>query len=254
MTIRERVQWVFRMSLMLFILASVAFLSALTAMRYAVQGREVQVPDVTGKRSSEAQHTLLARGIGMKVEDRIYNPLPKDAVVRQSPPPQTTVKKGQFAHVVLSLGPQRETVPQIDDRSVRAAKVELLQSGMQVGEVSSVYLPDTSEDLVLQQDPAPGSTDAATPHENFLVSLGPRPSTYVMPDLVGLPLNEALSKLNGAGLKVSKIATASAPPSAPGAAPGVVAGSGSNNIVVAETPGRGHPVDANTMITLQVGQ
>jgi beta-lactam-binding protein with PASTA domain len=75
-----------------------------------------------------------------------------------------------------------------------------------------------------------------------------------MPDLVGLPLNEALSKLNGAGLKVSKIASPAAPPSAPGAVPGVIAGSGSGNIVVAETPGRGHPVDANTMITLQVGQ
>ena len=36
---------------MLFILASVAFLSALTAMRYAVQGREVVLPDVVGKRA-----------------------------------------------------------------------------------------------------------------------------------------------------------------------------------------------------------
>ena len=60
---------------------------------------------------------------------------------------------------------------------------------------------------MLQQDPAPGTTDAASPHVNFLVSLGPRPAAYVMPDLVGLPLNEAMSKLNGAGLKIAKIAT-----------------------------------------------
>jgi serine/threonine-protein kinase len=226
---------------MLFILASVAFLSALTAMRYAVQGREVVVPDVTGKRSSEAQQLLAARGIGMKVEDRIYNPLPVDEVVRQSPPPKMTVKKGQLAHVVLSLGPRKETVPQIDDRSVRAAKVELMQAGMQVGEISSLYLPDTMDDLVLQQDPEPGTTDAASPHENFLVSLGPRPAAYVMPDLVGLPLNEAIAKLNGAGLKVAKIATSSVPGS-------------QNNLVVAETPARGHLVDADTPITLQVAQ
>jgi serine/threonine-protein kinase len=229
------------MSLMLFILASVAFLSALTTMRYAVQGREVEVPDVAGKRASEAQRVLLARGIGMKVEDRIYSPLPVDQVVRQSPPPKMTVKKGQFAHVVLSLGPQRETVPQLDERSVRAAKVELLQAGMQVGEISSLYLPDTTDDLVLQQDPLPGTTDAATPHENFLVSLGPRPAAYVMPDLVGLPLNEATSKLNNAGLKIAKIA-ASPVPGFP------------SSLVVAETPGRGHPVDVDTPITLQVSQ
>ncbi len=241
MTIRERVNWLLRMALMLFILASVAFLSALTAMRYAVQGREVVVPDVTGKRAAEAQQLLFARGIGMKVEDRVYNPLPADEVVRQSPPPKMTVKKGQFAHVVLSLGPRKETVPQLDDRSLRAAKVELLQAGMQVGEISSLYLPDTSEDIVVQQDPAPGTTDAASPHENFLVSLGPRPPAYVMPDLVGLPLDEAMSKLNSAGLKIAKIAATPVP--------GVP-----SNQVVGETPARGRLVDGNTAITLQIAQ
>ena len=41
MTLRDRLQWVFRMSLLAFILASVAFLSAITAVRFAIQGREV---------------------------------------------------------------------------------------------------------------------------------------------------------------------------------------------------------------------
>jgi beta-lactam-binding protein with PASTA domain len=271
MTLRQRLHWLLRMSLLLFILASVAFLSALTAMRYAVQGREVVVPDVTGKRSGEAQYELQALGIGMKIEDRIYSPRAADEVVRQSPPPSMTVKKGQFAHVVLSLGARRETVPQIEDRSVRAAKVELLQTGMQVGEISSVYLSDTPDDLVLQQDPPPGTTDAATPHENFLISLGPRPAAYVMPDLVGLPLNQAIAKLNGAGLKIAKIATSSQPPSAspspaptssldappPGSTADSVTAtlpSTSKTLVVSETPGRGHLVDANTMIALQVTQ
>jgi beta-lactam-binding protein with PASTA domain len=62
-----------------------------------------------------------------------------------------------------------------------------------------------------------------------------------MPDLVGLPLSEAISKLNGAGLKIAKIATSPVP-------------GAQNNLVVAESPGRGHPVDANSAITLQVAQ
>jgi beta-lactam-binding protein with PASTA domain len=112
---------------------------------------------------------------------------------------------------------------------------------MQVGEISSLYLPDTSEDIVVQQDPAPGTTDAATPHENFLVSLGPRPPAYVMPDLVGLSLDGAMSKLNSAGLKIAKIAT-SPVPGAP------------SNQVVGEIPARGRLVDGNTAITLQIAQ
>jgi eukaryotic-like serine/threonine-protein kinase len=224
---------------MLFVLASVAFLSALTAMRYAVQGREVVIPDIVGKRASDAQQILQQRGVGLKVEDRIYDKLPLDSVVRQSPPPEATVKAGQFAHVVLSLGPRKETIPQLADRSVRAAHIELLQSGMQEGEISSSYLPGTEEDTVLQQDPSPGTTDVTTPHVNFLVSLGSRPGAYVMPDLAGLPLNEAISKLNGAGLKIAKIVTVSVP------------GSG-NNVVVSQTPARGHMVDGNIAIQLQV--
>jgi hypothetical protein len=39
MTLRDRLQWIFRMALLAFILTSVAFLSALTAMRFAIQGR-----------------------------------------------------------------------------------------------------------------------------------------------------------------------------------------------------------------------
>src|SRR5580700_6980236 len=118
MTLRERIHWVLRMALVLFILASVAFLSALTAMRYAVQGREVVIPDVVGKRASDAEQMLRLHGVGMKVEDRIYNNLPVDQVVRQSPPPNATVKTGQFAHVVLSMGPRKETIPQLEQRSV----------------------------------------------------------------------------------------------------------------------------------------
>jgi len=123
MTLRERLEWIFRMALLVFILASVAFLSALTAMRFAIQGREVSVPDVVGKNAVEAQQMLQGRGLVIKVEDRLYNPLPVDVVVRQTPPPGMKVKIGQEAHVVISLGPQQATIPALTDRSVRAARI-----------------------------------------------------------------------------------------------------------------------------------
>lgn len=241
MTLRQRLHWIFRMALLLFILASVAFLSALTAMRFAIQGREVAMPDLVGTGAVQARQILRGRGVGMKVEDRIYSRSPVDAVVRQSPPPAMRVKIGQDAHVVLSLGPQKVTIPQLQQRSIRAAQVELLRGGMQLGEVSSAFLPGTAPDTVMQQYPAPGTTDVSSPHVNLLVALGPRPPAYVMPELFGLPVGEAESKLAAAGLKVSKITQASAPP-ASGAAQGAVIG---------QTPARGQRVDAATTIELQ---
>jgi beta-lactam-binding protein with PASTA domain len=241
MTLRERLHWILRMALMLFILASVAFLSALTAMRFAVQGREVAIPDLAGKVAGEAQQMLQVRGVGMKVEGRIYSTLPVDAVVRQSPPPNMSVKKGQFAHVVLSLGPQKQTIPQLEQKSLRAARIELLRSAMQVGEVSSLYLPGWPIDTVVEQNPAAGTTDVTSPHVDLLVSLGTRPPAFLMPELTGLPLNEAESRLAAAGLKVSKLT----PSSIPGTPHGVVVG---------QTPLRGKKLDESTAVELQLAE
>jgi beta-lactam-binding protein with PASTA domain len=86
MSLRERIEWVFRMGLLVFILAAAAFLSAVTAMRFAIQGREVSMPNLVGKSSLDAQAILQGRGLQLKVVDRVYSSLPANAVARQSPP------------------------------------------------------------------------------------------------------------------------------------------------------------------------
>ncbi|MGH9714260.1 MAG: PASTA domain-containing protein [Candidatus Acidiferrales bacterium] len=240
-TLKERLQWIFRTALLLFVLASIAFLSALTAMRFAIQGREVAMPDVVGKRAVEAQQVLQGRGVGLRIEDNIYSPQPVDTVVRQSPPAGMRVKIGQFAHVVLSLGPQKATIPRLEERSLRAARIDLLRGGLQVGEISSAFLPGWQEDTVIRQDPTPGTTDVTSPHVNMLVSLGPRPPAYVMPELVGLPLGEAEGKLSRAKLKVAKLLFSPVP----GATHGTVVG---------QIPTLGARVDAAIVIEIQVAE
>jgi eukaryotic-like serine/threonine-protein kinase len=205
MEMRQRVQWIGRMVLLAFILASAAFLSAITAMRFAIQGREVVMPAIAGKSEQEARATLQGRGLFLKVEDRIYSMQGVDTVVRQSPPSGVHVKSGQFAHVVLSMGPQKVTIPAIVDKSLRAARIEILRDGLQIGEVSSFRLPNTPEDVVLQQDPLPGSTAASSPQVNMLVALGRGSSAFAMPDLAGLTLLEAQNRLLAGGLKIGKV-------------------------------------------------
>jgi eukaryotic-like serine/threonine-protein kinase len=241
MTLRDRLQWIFRMALLAFILTSVAFLSALTAMRFAIQGREISVPDVIGKPSGEAQQILQGRGVGMKVEERLYDSAPADTIVRQSPASGSRVKIGQFAHVVLSLGPQKATIPPLSNRSIRAARIELLRSGLQAGEISSLYLPGYEDDSVLQQDPVPGTSDVTSPHVDMLVSLGPRPAAYVMPDVMGLSLVEAEQRLAGTGLHIGKITVTAEP----GALHGTVLG---------QAPLHGARADAGAAIDLQVAE
>ena len=239
--LRQKMEWFGRLALLIFVLASVAFLSAITAMRFAIQGREVQMPKLAGKSAKDALAALQSAGLSMKIDDRVYSDGAVDTVVRQSPPPDIKVKRGQRAHVVLSLGPQRVTIPPLTDKSLRAARIELLRGGMQVGELSSVYLPEYETDYVVRQEPVPGTSDAISPHVDLLVSLGQRPAAFVTPNFTGMTLQQAQQKLASAGLKVSKVT--------PISVPGLVAG-----IVAAQSPAPGSRLDANSSIELQVAE
>ena len=209
MTLRERLEWVSRMALLVFILAAAAFLSAITAMRIAIHGREVNMPNLVGKNVSEANGLLHSRGLVLRVADRIYSELPINIVVRQSPPPGMLMKVSQQAHVVLSLGQRQLQIPLLEGNSLRASRIELLRAGLQVGEVSGITTPDEPADTVMIQTPRPGA-GAATPRVDVLVSAGPRDAAYVMPHLVGLNEIDAQHRLDVAGLR-RKVNYVSAP-------------------------------------------
>jgi beta-lactam-binding protein with PASTA domain len=209
MTLRERLEWVSRMTLLVFILAAAAFLSAITAMRIAIHGREVNMPNLVGKNVAEANGLLRTRGLVLRIADRIYSELPINVVVRQSPPPGMLMKVSQQAHVVLSLGQRQLQIPLLEGNSLRASRIELLRASLQVGEVSGITTSDEPADTVMLQTPRPGA-GAATPRVDVLVSAGPRDVAYVMPHLVGLNEVDAQHRLDVAGLR-RKVNYVSAP-------------------------------------------
>jgi beta-lactam-binding protein with PASTA domain len=199
MTLRERVEWLSRMAFLVFILASAAFLSAITAMRIAVHGREVTMPNLVGKDVGEASKTLRSKGLLLRVADRVYSDVPINQVVRQTPPPGMLMKVSQQAHVVLSLGQRQLEIPPLEGNTLRVSRIELLRAGLQVGEVSSVTLPDRPADSVLLQNPKPGH-GAATPRVDVLVSSGAKEPFYVMPYFIGLNEIEVQHRLDQANL------------------------------------------------------
>ncbi len=236
---KARVRWLAHQALLLFILVAVAFLSAVTAMRLAIQGREVEMPRLTGLKAGEAQAIAAGRQIGFRIADRSYSELPKDTVVRQSPPAGTRVKVGQRAHVILSLGPQQVVIPELEGKSIRAARIEIMRSGMQVGEVSSATLGEFEPGIVLKQDPPAQSMNAGSPRVNILVVQPPREAAYIMPDLKGLLLTEAQRRLAAAGVRVGKVTQTPLVAALPGT-------------VVEQSVPRGARVVAGSAVDLQV--
>jgi serine/threonine-protein kinase len=237
-TFRERVEWLARTALMVFILCAAAFLSAVTAIRFAIRGSEVAMPDLVGKSTTDATHLLSSKKLEIKISDRVFSDLAAGDVVRQSPPAGEMMKVGQDAHVVLSLGAQTISIPQLTDESLRAAEIELLRAGLQPGEISTCYLPGYPPDAIVVQDPATGMR-AVSPRVDLLVSEGDRPVDYVMPSLVGLAEADARSEIADAGLKIGNVNVVAASPAV-------------KDTVVAETPAAGARVSADVAIDLDV--
>ncbi|HXM98984.1 MAG TPA: PASTA domain-containing protein [Candidatus Dormibacteraeota bacterium] len=237
MTLRERLEWLGRMVMLVFILASAAFLSAITAMRIAIHGREVTMPNLVGRNVAEASQMLRSRGLYLIVADRVYNDLPINVVVRQTPTAGLLMKVSQQAHVVLSLGQRQLQIPPLEGSSLRVSRIQLLRGGLQVGEVSSVALPSPPADTVLIQNPKPGSK-AATPRVDVLISGGPQETAYVMPYLIGMNDADAQRRLDAASLK-RKVNYVSAP-------------EWPHSAVIDQTPPAGQRLPASSTIELTV--
>lgn len=200
MTFAERLEWLGRMLLLAFVLASAAFLSAITAMRIAIHGRETTMPNLVGKNVADANRALTSNGLVLRVADRVYSDLPINVVVRQTPPPGMLMKVSQQAHVVLSLGQRQLQIPLLEGSSLRVSRIELLRAGLQMGEVTSVTIPGEAPDTVLTQNPKPGNV-SATPRVDVLVAEPPNEAAYVMPHLIGMNEADAQRRLDAAGLK-----------------------------------------------------
>src|SRR5262249_13114773 len=239
MNFRERLEWLSRMVFLVFILASAAFLSAITAMRIAIHGREVSMPNLVGKGVSEASNDLRSRGLILRVADRVYSEQPINTVVRQTPPPGMLMKVSQQAHVVLSLGQRQLQIPELEGNSLRVSRIELLRGGLQVGEVSNLLLPDVPADTVLLQSPKPGA-GGATPRVDVLVSQGPREEAFVMPHLIGMSAADAVRRLETSSIK-RKLNTLTAPEWPHGA-------------VVDQSPAPGSRLPALTVVELTVAE
>ena len=83
-----------------------AFLFGMAGVVYmSLQGREVQVPEVTGKDMPTSESELASLGLKIKKRADRFSQEAPGTVIEQLPKPGETVKTGQTIRVVISKGP-----------------------------------------------------------------------------------------------------------------------------------------------------
>jgi beta-lactam-binding protein with PASTA domain len=189
-----------RLLWMALLLLIVALLSALTAMRLAIHGREVTVPDFQGKTPAEARRIADDNGLATEIEREYYSPtVPSGRVLSQMPAAGTIVRRGWELRLALSLGPQRVAIPQVVGQSARAAAISINQRGLDPGSTAAVQIPGVPAGQVIAQNPLPNATDVAAPKISLLIAQETIPQAFVMPSFVGQPLGSATITLQNAG-------------------------------------------------------
>ncbi len=229
------------------ILATVFLVSALTAMRLAIHGREVAVPKVVGMSVSDAERTAVTNGLLVEVEDRFYSrDVAENRVLSQLPTAGDKVRRGTHLRVALSLGAQKIVIPSVIGQSQRAAEINVGRRGLEIGSVAVASLPGYPPEQIVAQSPPPNAEGVASPKVNLLVS-GPADQTslYLVPDFVGHTLDDASRAIAVSPMKFGKVTTiknGTRQPSAKGSSP----------VIVKQAPAAGEKIAAGTMINFDV--
>jgi beta-lactam-binding protein with PASTA domain len=246
------------MLLLALVLMTVALVSALTAMRLAIHGREVTIPKLVGMSPFEAERAGAASGLLVVVERQFYSAdIPEGKIMTQMPPPGTKVRRGWSIRAAQSLGPQRVAIPDVTGGSERVAELNIRRRGLSLGSIAHVSLPDVPLDQVISQSPPANASGVSAPKISLLVGDGPEPAIYVMPNLAGQPLGSAMLALQDAGIRVGRVSVLPPPPSpfepqtAP-VVPSAISEPSAASMIVTQTPAPGQKIVAGSAVNFEV--
>jgi len=161
----------------------------------------VAVPYVVGLQQAQAVNLITEKDLVPRVRRVSNSDVEEGVVFAQNPTEGTRVDKETVILIDISSGKPEVTIPSVVGQSVEDAVAELTQAGLdaQVVEVNS----DKDEGTVTAQSPSAGTVVVEGTRVRINVSRGPKPLT--VPNVIGLPYDQAAAELQRVGFGVSRV-------------------------------------------------
>jgi eukaryotic-like serine/threonine-protein kinase len=166
----------------------------------------ITVPNLQGMHINQLDEFLGDRDLEYQIDDSAYHPGAQPFLVfQQYPLPGAKVKQNRKIYISInSRNPPLVKMPNLLNRSFLNAQHEIENSGLLLGETKLV--PDFQFNAVLKQqidgrDVAPGTQVSKGTKVDLVIGDGLGNRELEVPDLVGMPLDEALTLLQGSGLQ-----------------------------------------------------
>ncbi|OFW74273.1 MAG: hypothetical protein A2Y55_00150 [Actinobacteria bacterium RBG_16_68_12] len=162
---------------------------------------QVAVPYVVALRQAQAVDQITKRDLVPRVRRISNSDVEEGFVFAQSPTEGTHVDKDTVVVIDVSAGKPEVTVPSVVGQSATDAVAELTRAGLdtQIVEVNS----DRDEGTVTAQTPAAGTVVVEGTQVRINVSKGPKPVN--VPNVIGLPYDQAASELKRVGFDVARV-------------------------------------------------
>lgn len=166
----------------------------------------VIVPELVGKDVVSALEILTDLQLNTKVSGSEYSQtFPKNHVTFQEPEAGSEIKKDRDVRIIISKGAKTILMPNIVALSEQQARMIIEENGLIRGQSSYTHSAAVEKDHVIVQVPQAGTMITRGAKVDTLVSLGPRPVKYVMPDLAGQSFDQAVLLIESTNLFVGDI-------------------------------------------------
>lgn len=199
-------QRLIKFSITVALLVVLGALTAVITVRLTLTREGVVVPDLVGKDLVAALDVSNKQGLTLKVADRAFSPsAPSNHILSQDPRPGGWLRPEGIIRVVVSKGMGELPVPAVPGVNWRDAKSTLERYGLRVGEIFRVHSDHVPRESVIAQSPPAASKLMKSGSVALLVSDGPLPVNYVMPDLQGQSQSTANDTATAIGLRIERV-------------------------------------------------
>ncbi|MFD9947564.1 Stk1 family PASTA domain-containing Ser/Thr kinase [Nonomuraea sp. NPDC059023] len=188
----------FKPSWFLIGLATVMVAAIAMTGAYFAQTRYVKVPTLIGENVDVAIKNAQGMGFVVKpAEGRHDEKYGKGLVLSTDPVAGSELAEGSTLTIVPSLGPKRVAVPKTQGMSEADARAAIAAAGLQVGNVRRIENLQVPRSTVIRSSPDVGEQVKEGSKIGLFVSAG-----LIMPDVGGMPKDEAAAYLGERGLGV----------------------------------------------------
>jgi beta-lactam-binding protein with PASTA domain len=216
-------------------------ISAALTLRIVRNSQTTSTPNLTGRTLAAATNEAAQRRLRLKVQGRKHHAkVGLGRVIEQDPLPGTSIKENRSLRVVLSLGPRKTTVPDVQGQALRSARLRLDSMGVPIRRI--IEAPSViTEDTVLVQVPAAGVVENLGEGVLLVIAKNGSMRDYVMPDLIGKSMGDISRAFESRGFVPPQIRYKSYP--------GLVRGT-----ILSQSPLAGYRLNPRTAVIFEVSQ